>query len=33
MELKGKVAIVSGGSSGYGMGTAEALKKKGVLYG
>jgi len=31
MELKGKVAIVSGASSGYGVGTAEALKKEGCI--
>jgi NADP-dependent 3-hydroxy acid dehydrogenase YdfG len=29
MDLKGKVAIVTGASSGYGVGTAEALKNQG----
>ena len=31
MSLTGKVAIVTGASSGYGVGTAEALKKEGCI--
>jgi len=29
-EIKGKTAIVTGGTSGIGLATAEALLKKGV---
>jgi len=31
MNLKGKIAIITGASVGYGVGIAEALKKEGCI--